>query len=289
VVLTGDGGDENFAGYPRYQPGESPARSTRYAALWARLRGLDAAWSDFTGHGSGRWHTWRRLYGLTPERLQYYYRITHFHEHYQSQLYTPELRAHLNGVFTVDWMLDKYRHSDARDFLDATLNVDFGLYLPDTLMTKMDIASMIHSLEARAPMLDHHFLEFVASIPSALKLPDGVTSKYIFKKAVEPYLPADVIYRKKMGFGVPIDHWFRHALRDLVHDVLLSRRAVERGYFRRDYVAALLARHQAGESWQYLIWNLLMLELWQRMFIDDVPAPPASACMEPVAAPSQGK
>jgi asparagine synthase (glutamine-hydrolysing) len=289
VVLTGDGGDENFAGYPRYQQHEGQAWQSRCAALWARLRGLDAAWQDFTGHGSSWWRDFRRLYGLTPERLQYYYRITHFHEGYQGQLYTPELRARLNGVFTVDWMLDKYCQSDAPDFLDATLHVDFGLYLPDTLMTKMDIASMLHGLEARAPMLDHHFLEFVASIPSALKLPDGGTGKYIFKKAVESYLPAEVIYRKKMGFGVPIDHWFRHALKDLVHDVLLSHRALERGYFRRDYIAALLARHQAGESWQYLIWNLLMLELWQQMFIDNVLSPPAYAGVEPMASPGQGK
>jgi asparagine synthase (glutamine-hydrolysing) len=102
-------------------------------------------------------------------------------------------------------------------------------------------------------------------------------------------LPAEVIYRKKMGFGVPIDHWFRHALKDLVHDVLLSHRALERGYFRRDYIAALLARHQAGESWQYLIWNLLMLELWQQMFIDNVLSPPAYAGVEPMASPGQGK
>jgi len=166
-------------------------------------------------------------------------------------------------------MLDIYRQSDAGNYLDATLDLDLRMYLPDTLMTKTDIASMAHSLEARAPMLDHEFLEFVASIPPELKLKNGVESKYIFKKAVEPYLPHDIIYRKKMGFGVPIEHWFRHELRDMVRDILLSQQATQRGYFRRDYIEGILNRHQnQGESWQYLIWNLLMLELWHLMFID---------------------
>jgi asparagine synthase (glutamine-hydrolysing) len=276
VILSGDGGDENFAGYPRYQLQGAYTPQPHYPSLLARLLRPDARWQDFRGQGSSWWRERRRLHGLTQERLLYYYRITHFHEGYQAQLYTPELRARLNGVFTVDWLLEKYRQSDATDFLDATLDVDLGLYLPDTLMTKVDIASMAHSLETRAPLLDHHFLEFVASIPPQLKLKDGVTSKYIFKKAVEPYLPTEVIYRKKMGFGVPIDHWFRHELKDMVYEVLLSRRAMERGYFQRGYIETMLTRHHHGESWQYLIWNLLMLELWHQMFIDEVLAPPTA-------------
>ncbi|NJN93631.1 MAG: hypothetical protein HC875_05815 [Anaerolineales bacterium] len=94
------------------------------------------------------------------------------------------------------------------------------------------------------------------------------------QKAVEPYLPHEVIYRKKMGFGVPIDYWFRHELKEMVYDTLLSQQAIERGYFRRDYIQTMLDRHQQGESWQYLIWNLLMLELWHQMFIDKTLTPP---------------
>jgi asparagine synthase (glutamine-hydrolysing) len=274
VILSGDGGDENFAGYPRYQLQGSYTPHLDYTSwLWRVLR-PGARWKDFMGQGGSWWHERQRLQRLTQERLLYYYRITHFHEGYQAQLYTPEFRARLNGVFTVDWLLEKYCQSDASNFLDATLDVDLGLYLPDTLMTKIDIASMTHSLETRAPFLDHHFLEFVASIPPDLKLKDGVTSKYILKKAIEPYLPAEVIHRKKMGFGVPLDHWFRHELKDMVYEVLLSRRAMERGYFQREYIETMLTRHQNGESWQYLIWNLLMLELWHQMFIDEVLAPP---------------
>lgn len=274
VVLTGDGGDENFAGYPRYQNSGEYALKSGYPS-WLRrvLRPMELR--AFTGGRLSRHLS--RLKDLSQERLLYYYRITHFHEQYQSQLYTPAFRSQVGDVFTVDLMLDKYRESDASSFLDATLDVDLQLYLPDTLMTKTDIASMAHSLECRAPMLDHPFLEFVARIPHKVKQKDGRISKYILKKAVEPFLPQEVIHRKKMGFGVPIDHWFRNELRDMAWDTLLSKSALDRGYFRRDYIERMLTKHQSGESWQYLIWNLLMLELWHRMFIDRVLQPPAGA------------
>ncbi|MCI0555210.1 MAG: asparagine synthase (glutamine-hydrolyzing) [Anaerolineae bacterium] len=269
VVLTGDGGDENFAGYPRYQNQGEHALNKNYPSLLYRLLRPKGLMQTLSRHGGGWAKNFNRLKDLDQQKLLYYYRITHFHEGYQSQLYSQEFWERLNGLTTVDWMLDIYRQSDAGNYLDATLDLDLRLYLPDTLMTKTDIASMAHSLEARAPMLDHKFLEFVASIPPELKLKNGVESKYIFKKAVEPYLPHDIIYRKKMGFGVPIDHWFRHELREMVRDILLSQRAIERGYFRRDYIEGILDRHQnESESWQYLIWNLLMLELWHLMFID---------------------
>jgi asparagine synthase (glutamine-hydrolysing) len=273
VVLTGDAGDENFAGYPRYQFKGENSLQRKVPSLLKRLTRPNQLWSAFMINGD--WlGAFRRLKSLNQQRFLYYLRITHFHESYQSQLYTPEFRKQLGNIATVDLMLDKFRHSDARDFLDAMLDVDLGLYLPDTLMTKTDIASMANSLEARAPMLDHQFLEFVARIPSDLKLKDGTVGKYILKKAVEPYLPDEVIYRKKMGFGVPIDHWFRHELKDMAYDTLLSRRAIERGFFRREYIESILDRHQAGEQWQYLIWNLLMLELWFLMFIDGTLLPP---------------
>ena len=269
VILSGDGGDENFAGYPRYQNTGEYSLNGNYRALFHRLFRLNGMAQGFANHGGGWYRSFTRLKDLDQQKLLYYYRITHFHEQYQAKLYTQDFWKKLNGISTVDWMLDIYRQSDARNFLDATLDLDLKLYLPDTLMTKTDIASMAHSLEARAPMLDHEFLEFVASIPPELKLKDGTESKYIFKKAVEPYLPRDIIYRKKMGFGVPIDHWFRHELRDMVRDTLLSQRAIQRGYFQREYIEHILDRHQAGgESWQYMIWNLLMLELWHLMFID---------------------
>jgi asparagine synthase (glutamine-hydrolysing) len=278
VVLTGDAGDENFAGYPRYQfSGEyTPDYGAAYPTILQRLfhPTQDARLKSFVTRSQRTWRDLQRMRDLKRQRLFYYYRITHFNENYHDQLYQPEFLARVDGVFPIDKMLEKYRQSGTRNFLDSTLFVDLNLYLPDTLMTKTDIAGMAHSLEARMPLLDHKFLEFVARIPPDLKLKDGLISKFIFKKAVESYLPHEVIYRKKMGFGVPLDHWFRHELKELAYDTLLSQTAMQRGYFRKPYIEGMLDRHQAGESWQYLIWNLLFLELWHQMFIDQTLLPP---------------
>jgi asparagine synthase (glutamine-hydrolysing) len=128
---------------------------------------------------------------------------------------------------------------------------------------------MAHSLEARSPMVDHEFMEFAASIPSRLKL-NGGTKKYIFKKAVRHLLPDAVIDRQKMGFGVPIDRWFRQELREMAYDTLLCRRAVERNLFRVEVVRRLLDEHVSGRSeWHPHLWSLLMLELWFERFIDE--------------------
>jgi asparagine synthase (glutamine-hydrolysing) len=275
VVLNGDGGDENFAGYPRYalnghhdpQAGIFPWLHQRLGELWA--------WQEFARQQQ-LWKDPAALRAFSPRLFAYYWRITHVHELHQAHLYTPHMKAATAAYPAFQLMLGKYRASDARAFVDALLNLDLEIYLPDTLMVKVDIASMAHSLEARAPMLDHHFLEFAARIPANLKLKGGRESKYIFKKAAEPFLPGEIIYRPKMGFGVPTDHWFRGELKDLVQDTLLGPRALERGYFRKDALEKLVREHQSGErNWQYLIWNLLMLELWHQMFIDQTLAPPA--------------
>lgn len=285
VVLTGDAGDENFAGYPRYQfRGEfAPDYGPVYPSALQRILkpGADERIKSFGPRGRLKANDIRRLRDLGQDRLLYYYRLTHFHEHTHQALFTPQFFELLGDKFAIDVYLDKFRQSDARNLLDALLYVDLHLYLPDTLMPKTDIAGMAHGLEARMPMLDHKFLEFTARIPPEFKLKDSVTSKYIFKKAVEPFLPQDVIDRRKMGFGVPIDHWFRDDLKELAYDTILSQKALDRGYFQRWYLEFLLDRHQAGESNQYTLWNLLMLEFWHQMFIDKTLSPPASPGSKP--------
>jgi asparagine synthase (glutamine-hydrolysing) len=274
VVLNGDGGDENFGGYQRYFRGQSFWRCRH---IWEKLdrRLHPEKYESQVALDKRMWPDTGRPIDLTQDELRYYFTLTHFHESYQADLYTDDMKMVSRKCPAIELMLSKYRASDAWDFLDATLNVDLSLYLPDTLMTKVDIASMAHSLEARSPFLDHEFLEFTARIPPEFKLFNGSVSKYILKKLADDYLPAEVIYRPKMGFGVPIDHWFREELRDMVRETLLSPRSIGRGYFRREYVESLLDCHQnLGESWQYPIWNLLMLELWHQMFIDKTLNPP---------------
>ena len=273
VALSGDGGDENFAGYPRYTNENEYVVAKGVFPFLRRWLGRGGNLETFAGPWNRPRDTVHRMLSLSQRRLLYYRRITHFSEFYKADLYTPEMRQRTEDVLSVDIMLRKYEGSDAKDFLDATLGVDFDLYLPDTLMAKVDVASMAHSLEVRSPFLDHKFMEFAARIPPGLKLSGGKT-KIILKKAVKSILPPEVISRPKIGFGVPVDHWFRNELKEMARDVLLSRRAVERGYFHRAYVESILDRHQRGENWQYLIWNLFMLELWHLMFVDGTFSPP---------------
>ncbi len=150
---------------------------------------------------------------------------------------------------------------------------DVHTYLPDDLLVKVDVASMAHSLEARSPLLDHKLMEWAAGIPEAQRF-EGTEPKSLFKQAMEPYLPRELLYRPKMGFGVPIDHWLRADMRDFAYDVLLDRTARERGLFDADHVRQLLDAHSGGQNWASRIWALLMLELWFRMWIDGADAGP---------------
>jgi asparagine synthase (glutamine-hydrolysing) len=173
-------------------------------------------------------------------------------------------------------LLDQaYAASDAPSFLEATIHTDVQLYLPDDLLVKMDIASMANSLEVRSPFLDHQVVEFAARLPLSLKL-RGLTQKYLVRQIMKDVLPSPVLRRKKMGFGVPIDHWFRHELREMAYDVLLDPRARQRGYFSPAVVRRYLDEHADGRAHHHVqLWTLLMLELWHRMFIDQrCPAEP---------------
>ncbi|MBI5167598.1 MAG: asparagine synthase (glutamine-hydrolyzing) [candidate division NC10 bacterium] len=271
VALNGDAGDENFAGYERYLANQLACLYEKIPSMlregmeWAVQRTPDS------GRPKGLLHRTKRFFEAISEepRRRYSRWISHFNNSRKEELYTDEFKARVGPIDSVELLLKAYTASDAHDFIDATLDVDVNMYLPEDLLVKVDIASMANSLEARSPFLDHLFMEFVASLPSHLKL-RGRTTKYIFKKAVKGLLPGGVIDRPKMGFGVPIDHWFRNELREMAYDVLLGHRAMERGYFRRDSVQKLLDEHTTGKaSWHYLLWNLLMLELWHRMFIDE--------------------
>jgi len=127
---------------------------------------------------------------------------------------------------------------------------------------------MANSQVARSPMLDREFMEFAAKIPLNKKI-RGMDKKYILKKTFASNLPREVLYKPKMGFGVPIDHWFRGPLQDMVHSILLSKRLQDRGLFKPQFVEKMVQEHSQGiRNWHYQLWNLLMLELWFREFID---------------------
>lgn len=271
VALNGDGGDENFAGYDRYVANRMACRYDRLPRLVRKAleRGADRFLRS-SRPGSLRNRARRFFEAISEEPRRRYSRwMSHFNNERKEDLYTEAFQQEVKGLDSVDLLLTAYEASDAPDFVDATLDVDVQMYLPDDLLVKVDIATMAHGLEARSPLLDHQFMEFTASLPSALKL-KGKVQKYLFKKALKGLLPDEILHRPKKGFGVPLDHWFRHDLREMAYDVLLDRRSLERGYFKREAVERLLDEHcQGRRAWHYLLWNLLMLELWHRMFIEE--------------------
>src|SRR5215469_1350045 len=273
VALNGDGGDECFLGYPRYQ-------------AMSYLSRLDATpeWTRNVLQG---------LLGMAPRSLQ-------------RQLKLPRIRALLRapsqhpgrgyaaalGWFTEEDKEDCYAEAMQEQLPRADLDLfepyfaaagslvaganraDLHTYLPDDLLVKVDVASMAHGLETRSPLLDHVFVEWAVGLPDRLKLARG-TSKALFKSAMAPYLPADLMHRPKMGFSCPIDHWFRNEMKELAYDTLLSHRASGRSLFRPTHIRRLLDEHCGmRQDHHQQLWALLVLELWFEMWIDGSPEPP---------------
>jgi len=255
VVLTGDGGDEAFGGHARYASVGSPR--DRLAALVARLRGH---------HPSAR-------YARTMAR---------FSAEQKLRLYTDGLRGELESVDSAALVAGVYDSSRARDQLSRLIDVDVNTYLPGDVLTRVDVTTMANSMEARNPFLDHHMLEWAAGLPAALKVRRGHT-KYLLKKAVAPWLPAQTLTRPATGFAIPLADWLRGELRDLVHDTLTDATARDRGLFRPEAVAGLLRRHEGGRDHSDQIWTLLQFELWHRTFMD---RPLPTARLVPAAAPA---
>lgn len=271
VALNGDGGDESFAGYERYLADRLAAYYEKIPAV-LREKIIKKAF-NMLPHIENRRNFWRRLKrflnGIAegPER-RYVRWICYFDNEMKADLYSTALREQTRALDSVALTVDWYAKADGGNFLDRTLFVDVMSYLPDDLLVKVDIVSMANSLEARSPFLDHKLMEFAAALPAPLKL-HGMHSKYILKKAFAPLLPKEVLYRRKMGFGVPIDKWFRRELKSMAYQILLEKRTLQRGYFREEAVRLLLDEHMARRAdHSYRIWALLFLELWHRMFID---------------------
>jgi asparagine synthase (glutamine-hydrolysing) len=272
VALNGDAGDENFGGYERYAALRLAAAVDRCPgapAVRGALRAGLALWPR-TGRRGGLLTRGRRfLEGLSEEPARRYGRwMAHFVGAEKARLCTPEFLAAAGAADDLDPLLTAYRESRAPDPADAAMAADIALYLPDDLLVKVDIATMANSLEARSPFLDHPLMEFAAAIPADLKI-RGRATKLLLKRALRDLLPEAILQRSKRGFGVPIDHWLRGELRELARETLLSPQALERGYLRRGAVERLLDEHGRGAAnWHPQLWNLLMLELWHRTYVD---------------------
>jgi asparagine synthase (glutamine-hydrolysing) len=261
VALNGDGGDENFAGYGRYDLNKvAPFFEIPRAIRTFGLRAVSMA-RPLIGRKA-------RVAADAPEDFAqvYFNAVSSLDARTRHSLYDGELsRAACGAVYSP---LENMRGAHALGPIDAMLSTDVQTYLPDDLLVKMDVATMAHSLEARSPLLDHKVMEFAAALPAELKIRKG-NRKYLLKAAFKERLPPAIVERPKMGFGVPLNTWLRTTLRGRLIDSVLSDRAVGRGYFKPDAARQIVDSFMGGnDNHTNLLWYMLMLEVWHQRFID---------------------
>ena len=271
VALNGDGGDELLAGYERHWAARIAAR---YDTVPRFVRhGLIRPLIPLLPEPRQRRAFLRRAKRFLaaahlPVLARYLHWVGAYTPAQKAALYTPEYVEMLGDHDAGDWLRQALAPEPRLDPVDAVQRADTLLYLPQDCLTKIDIASMANSLEARSPLLDHRLVEFCASLPSSYKL-RGRTSKWLLRRLMHDRLPPAILTRPKMGFGVPVGDWLHGQLRPLLDDTVLSDRALSRGYFRPDGVRALVDEHVSRRADRTPhVWALLMLELWFRTFID---------------------
>jgi asparagine synthase (glutamine-hydrolysing) len=272
VALNGDGGDESFGGYNRYvsgvvaeRLGSLPAAVRHGAARLARKLPAPKA-------PDARLARARRLLeslGQPPDR-RYGLRMLYSSRGLREELYEPEFASAVDTSFAEDLIKESWRTSTASSPADRMLDVDVATYLPGDLLVKMDIATMASSLEARSPFLDHPLMEMAARLPPSAKV-RGMKTKAGLKAALRGLVPDDLLDRPKQGFSVPLADWMRGPLHGVARDVLLDGDTRRRGQLRPEVLERLLAEHRERRSDRSSeLWALLVLELWQRRFLDGV-------------------
>ena len=273
VALNGDGGDECFAGYERYTGGLA---ADRYGQIPAAVRTLVieplSRLIPTSGPRRSRLRQARRFLEVAgqPAPQRYLRWIGYVPTTEKAALYSPDFQAQLAGHRAESWLLEMWERLTATGLgpLDRMLALDVESYLPYDLLVKMDIATMANSLEARSPFLDHHVMEFCGRLPASYKL-RGMRLKHLLKKAGTGLLPPETLTRRKMGFGVPVGNWMRGELRSWMEDLLLSPRALKRGYFQPEALRQLVDGHLEGrEDRSFELWALLWLELWHQELMD---------------------
>jgi asparagine synthase (glutamine-hydrolysing) len=244
VALSGDGGDESFGGYRRYRQHlvDEGRRSALPLSLRRRLFGVLGRMYPTLEGGPRFLRAKSTLEGLARDPVEAYFNsMSIFRDGMRHQLFSDTFRRQLAGYNAVEVFRAHAAKAGTDDALALVQYLDLKTYLVGDINTKVDRASMAHSLEVREPLMDHPLVEWLGSLPSAMKV-RGSEGKWLLKKAMEPHLPNEVLYRPKMGFAVPLANWFRGALRDVVRTRLLDGNLQVTGFFgRRDYSAALWA------------------------------------------------
>lgn len=265
VALSGDGGDENFAGYRRYKMTmwEDRLRSYFPDSVRQGIIGPLGTVYPKLGWAPRVFRAKSTLQSLARSPIDgYFYGMSCCPPELKTRLLGGDVRARLNGYDSADVMREHYERAGTLDPLSRIQYVDMKTYLVDDILVKVDRASMANSLEVRCPLLDHKLMELIARIPSGLKLHNG-GGKYIFKKALERVLPSDVLTRRKKGFAVPVAEWFRGELKDFAHASLFHK---SDEILDSRFLMSCWNQHQQGRrDWSALLWCVLMFKSWQEV------------------------
>lgn len=265
VALSGDGGDENFAGYRRYKltMREDHVRSRIPASVRRNVFGPLGRVYPKLGWAPRVFRAKSTFQSLARDPIQgYYYGISCCPPNMKGRLFTWDVRKKLGDYDSADVLKFHYDRANTSDPLSRIQYVDIKTYLVDDILTKVDRASMAVSLEVRCPLLDHKLMELVAQMPSSLKLHNG-QGKYILKKALERVLPSTVLTRSKKGFAMPVAEWFRGELKEFAHDSILSRKD---DYLDKTFLTHCWNQHQRHQrDWSALLWCVLMFRTWQEV------------------------
>jgi asparagine synthase (glutamine-hydrolysing) len=267
VLISGEGGDEAFAGYPNYRA---------ISLIESIKQGSGALSGTLSGTLSflNRILPWERASKYLPLMdvpfESYYYSRTSspfrfFNAHYKDT-YTGDFANSINKEYSVLPATQLLRQNRSDDVLSRMLYVDTKTWLPDDLLVKADKMTMANSVELRVPLLDHKLLEFAATLPSKFKV-HGTETKYIAKRALSKEIPKEIIDRKKVGFPVPYEHWMRNELRESISSILLDREALERGYFKKAAIEKLLKENVTFGANAKEVFSLAVLELWHKEFL----------------------
>jgi asparagine synthase (glutamine-hydrolysing) len=268
VALSGDGGDELFAGYTHYVVQQS---RRAFSALPKPLRtGVIRPLSHRLPHGAlGR----NYLHNISLDPVDRYLdSLSYFTELSKKPLYTAEFKRALQTTDRVGRSFREYASRvKTNEPLDQFLYIDSKTYLPGDILTKVDRMSMATSLEVRVPLLDHKLIDFVTKVPASLKLA-GRETKHLLKRVAKDLIPPEILNRPKMGFGIPLEQWINRQLRDQIRDILTEPRTRQRGYLNYDYVDLILdEHHKERRDHSQPLWSLLIFELWHRQYIDQPP------------------